>query len=141
MPRESGLDDVLVDDVGHVLEPDDLALTIQGQIIGLRLFLILEVHDVLAIHIGAKHDVLAGRIKRSTGLQYFGYRKGADSILIKTRYLTIEVNKATGALSLRTPDADLGNLAFTTDNTALQFIGHRLAKLVQQYEGALVRHV
>lgn len=32
---------------------------------------------------GAKHDVLAGRIKRTTGLQYFGYRKGADSILIK----------------------------------------------------------
>jgi len=35
-----------------------------------------------------------------------------DSILIKTRYLTIEVNKATGAISLRTPDSDLGKLAF-----------------------------
>ena len=33
--------------------------------------------------VGAKHDVLAGRFKRSTGIQYFGYQQGEDSILIK----------------------------------------------------------
>ena len=36
---------------------------------------------------------------------------------------------------------DLGDLAFAADHAALQFLGHRLAQLVQQHERALVGHV
>lgn len=66
--------------------------------------------------VGAKHNVLVGRFKRSTGLQYFGYRKGEDSILIKMadgNLFTISV------LPAGSPIMVVANIAtaFTVDRT------------------------